>query len=47
VIGAIGALVAGGVAATATMTGLGLVEILTSTGTAFTGTVTFLNKVVE
>jgi ABC-type amino acid transport system permease subunit len=47
VIGTVGALVAGCVVATAMMTGLGPVEILISTGTAFTGTVTFLNKVVE
>lgn len=47
VIGTVGALVAGSVAATAMMTGLGPVEILISAGTAFTGTATFLNKVVE
>jgi hypothetical protein len=47
VIGAVGALVAGGVAAIAMMTGLGLMEALISTGTAFTGTVTFLNNVVD
>ncbi|HET9253626.1 MAG TPA: hypothetical protein VFO16_00300 [Pseudonocardiaceae bacterium] len=47
VIGAVGALVAVGVATTAVMTGLRAVEILFSTGTAFTGTVTFLNKIAE
>jgi hypothetical protein len=47
VIGAVGALVAGSVAVTAMMSGLGLVETLISSGTAFTGTVTFLNKTVE
>jgi hypothetical protein len=47
VIDAVGALVASGVAATAVLTGLSPVEILVATGTAFTGTITFLNKVVE
>jgi hypothetical protein len=47
VIGIVAALVAGSVATTAMMTRCGPVEILISTGTAFTGTVTFLNKVVE
>jgi hypothetical protein len=47
VIDAVGARVASGVAATAVLTGLSPVEILVATGTAFTGTITFLNKVVE
>lgn len=47
VILAIGLLVAGGIATLTIVTGLSLVEILVSTGAAFSGTVGFLHAIVH